>query len=90
MFRIEGLRAQAHHILRRIDGQYEAEADDAPKSMVMPNRLKSPGRLCGIAIRIGSSAEVSAVALGPQCCFSLSLSNRSTPIGSSAIKGITA
>ncbi|MCY1419851.1 hypothetical protein D9M71_354510 [compost metagenome] len=31
--------------------------------MVMPSRLKSPGRVCSRAISIGSSAEVSAVAL---------------------------
>ncbi len=28
----------------------------------MPNRLKSPGRVCSTAIRIGSKAEVNAVA----------------------------
>ncbi|MNY68790.1 hypothetical protein D3C86_2066130 [compost metagenome] len=31
--------------------------------MVIPRRLKSPGKVCSTAIRIGNSAEVSAVAL---------------------------
>ncbi|MNF13017.1 hypothetical protein D3C80_2147100 [compost metagenome] len=34
-----------------------------PSNMVMPMRLNSPGRVCSTAIKIGSSAEVSAVAL---------------------------
>ena len=46
-----------------VDRQDETVAHHEAGSMVMPRRLKSPGSVCSTAMRMGSIAEVSAVAL---------------------------